>query len=270
MSVLHGVRALLVDLDGTTYQDGALVPGAASALAEARRRGLEVYFATNTTSRSRAVLGGELRAMGLPVPEERLFSAAWSARAYLLSRGLLRGHLVVSPRLLDDLAGIETDDAHPEVVVVGDVGEGFSYERLNTAFRFLLEGAELVALARNRYFRKDGALVLDCGPFVAALEEAAGRPAVLTGKPSPLFFESVLSRLGLPPHEVAMIGDDLESDVGGARRAGMRGILVRTGKWREGDLERSAVRPDAVLPSLAALPDLLSWTAPPGPGKLRA
>jgi HAD superfamily hydrolase (TIGR01458 family) len=201
---------------------------------------------------------GELVAMGLPVRLERIFSTAWSARTYLLSRGLTRCHLLVAARLLPDLDGIVPTDQTPDAVVVGDAAEGFSYERLNTAFRLVLGGAELVALARNRYFRKNGELVLDCGPFVAALEEATGRRAVLTGKPSPLFFEGVLTVLGLAPAEVAMIGDDLESDVRGAQRAGLKGILVKTGKWREGDLDRPGPAPDAVLPSLADLPGLLS------------
>jgi len=258
VSVLAGVRALLVDLDGTTYQDGALLPGAAPALDEAFKRSLAVFFATNTTSRSRSALVGELIAMGLPVRLERIFSAAWSARTYLLARRLTRCHLLLAPRLLPDLDGIASTDESPEAVVVGDAADGFTYERLNTAFRQVLGGAELVALARNRYFRKNGELVLDCGPFVTALEEASGCRAVLTGKPSPLFFEGVLSVLGLAPAEVAMIGDDLESDVRGAQRAGLKGILVRTGKWREGDLDRPGPAPDAVLPSLAQLPDLLS------------
>jgi HAD superfamily hydrolase (TIGR01458 family) len=128
---------------------------------------------------------------------------------------------------------------------------------MNRAFSCLLEGAELIALARNRMYRRDGSLVLDVGAFVAALEYATGKQAVLVGKPSPAFFHLALDSMGVDPSETAVVGDDIESDVGGAQAAGLLGVLVRTGKFRGEDLERSSVRPDAILSSLADVGDLL-------------
>ena len=144
-----------------------------------------------------------------------------------------------------------------DAVVLGDLGDGMTYQRLNRAFRLLLDGAELVTLARNRYWQSSDGLMLDTGPFCSALEHASGKTAILAGKPAPAFFETALASTGIAAAEAAVIGDDLESDVGGGQAAGMRGILVRTGKFREGDLDRSAVRPDAVLASIADLPDIL-------------
>jgi phospholysine phosphohistidine inorganic pyrophosphate phosphatase len=91
------------------------------------------------------------------------------------------------------------------------------------------------------------------GPFLAALEEATGRKALILGKPDPAFFRMILEDLGVPPERAAMVGDDIEIDVGGAQGVGMRGLLVRTGKFRPADLEGS-IRPDAVLGSVAELP----------------
>ena len=257
MSALAGVRALLVDLEGTVFQDRRLIPGAARALAEAASRGLAVAFVTNTTSRPRSVLVRELGQMGLPVDLEAVFSAPRAAREYLARTRRTRCFLLARPSLLEDLPGIDVADSEVDAVVLGDLGQEMRFDRLNRAFRLLVGGAELVTLARNRYWRSEDGLVLDVGAFAAALEYASGKPATLVGKPAPEFFGAVLKALGAAPAETAVIGDDLESDVGGATGSGMRGVLVRTGKFRPGDLERSPVVPDAVLDSLADLPRLL-------------
>jgi HAD superfamily hydrolase (TIGR01458 family) len=223
------------------------------------RARIGVAFVTNTTSRPRSVLVRELAEMGLPVDTEAVFSAPRAAREYLLRTGRRRCLLLTRPSLLEDLAGIEPveSSSDADAVVLGDLGEALTYERLNRAFRALVAGAELVALARNRYWRAKDGLMLDVGAFTAALEYASGKPATLVGKPSPEFFAAALKSLGAAPPEAAVLGDDLESDVAGAQAAGLRGILVRTGKFRPEDLERSAIRPDAVLGSLAELPSLL-------------
>lgn len=256
-SPLSGVRALLLDLEGTVFQDGALIPGAAAALEAIERGNLAWRFVTNATSRPRSVLVEELARMGLDVPAERVFTGPRAARELLLARGWTRCHFLVRPALLEDFDGVEPVASGADAVVLGDLGNGMTYERLNRAFRMLLDGAELVTIARNRYWRGDSGLMLDSGPFAAALEHASGKTGTLAGKPSRAFFETALASTGAAAADAAMIGDDLESDVGGARAAGMRGILVRTGKFREGDLGRSSVVPDAVLGSLAELASLL-------------
>ncbi len=251
------IRALLLDLEGTVYQNGRPIPGAFESLEAAARRGVPHVFVTNTTSRPRSVLARELGAMGLPADPSRIFTAPLAARQHLLAKGVRRAHFLLRENLLEDFDGIEAVDSEAEAVVLGDLGAEMTYERLNRAFRLMLEGAELVALARNRYWRSAEGLMLDAGPFVAALEHASGTAATLMGKPSAAFFAAAISSLGVAPHEAACVGDDLESDVGGAQSAGLRGVLVKTGKFRPSDLERSVVVPDAILESLADLPELL-------------
>ena len=255
---LGGVRALLLDLEGTLYETGRPIPGAAGAVRALSARGIPHCFVTNTTSRPRSKIAAELAAMGIPADPGRLFTAPLAARQFLLGRGMTRCHLMVLPAVLEDLGGIEHVEESPDAVVVGDIGEGFSYSRLNHAFHLLLGGAPLVTLARNRYYRAAGGLVLDQGPFVAALECASGREATLVGKPSAEFFRPALELLGVSAFEAAIVGDDLEVDVGGGQAFGLRGILVRTGKFRDEDLARSQARPDAVLASIADVADLLS------------
>ena len=254
---LSGVRALLVDLEGTVYQGKRLIFGAVEALAEAEARGIPHRFVTNTTSRPRSAVVRELAEMGLAIDPERIFTAPRAAHAHLVRRGLERCHLLVNPAVLEDFPGIVEDEHAPQAVVLGDMGEGLTFSRLNRAFRHILAGAEFVTLARNRCWRAEDGFMLDLGAFAAALEYASGRQATLTGKPAPEFFTAALASLGVGPAQAAVVGDDLESDVGGGQAAGMKGILVRTGKFRPEDEARSGIRPDIALDSLADLPALL-------------
>ncbi len=150
-----------------------------------------------------------------------------------------------------------------EVVVIAgaDAGPGpedvFTYENLNRAFRMLKAGAALVAMHRNLHWRTDEGPTLDTGAFTLGLEAAAGVTAEVVGKPSPDFFRQAASLLGVPADRAAMVGDDVESDVLAAQAVGLTGVLVRTGKFREEDLERASGDPDHVVDSVADLPALL-------------
>ena len=136
--------------------------------------------------------------------------------------------------------------------MVGDLGASFTFARLNRAFRALLNGARLVALHKKRHWRTPQGLFLDAGPFVVALEYATESNAVVVGKPSEAYFQSVLDDLGLPPARLALIGDDIEIDVLGAKRMGIQGWLVKTGRFRKEDLARG-IWPDQVLNSIVDL-----------------
>ena len=143
-------------------------------------------------------------------------------------------------------------------MVVGDLGDRWDYGVLSRAFRSLMDGAELIALQKNRYWETSEGLSLDAGPFVSALEYATGREAEVVGKPSPAFFELALGELGVSADRAAMVGDDVEADVGGAMDAGLAGILVRTGKYREDLVGESGIEPTATVDSIAEVPELLS------------
>jgi HAD superfamily hydrolase (TIGR01458 family) len=249
---------VLLDLDGTVYQEWQALPGVPEALAALRRAGVPLRFTTNTTRRPRSVLAERLRGMGIAAEPAEILSAPAAAASWLRARGVRRVHpLLAEATVREELADFLPDDQTPEVVVVGDLGDAWTFPVLDRAFRCLMAGAELLAVQRNRYWHTDGGLSLDAGPFVAALEYGAGKSATLVGKPSPAFFAAAARELGLPPERIAVVGDDLESDVAGARASGMTGLAVRTGKYRPQDEERARQAADAVLDSLAALPDWL-------------
>ncbi len=251
------IAGFLFDLDGTVYQEGRPISGAAGALEALRRADVPFRFTTNTTRRPRAALAERLRDMGIEARPWEILSAPAAAADWLRARGSRRVQLLVAQATWEDLAGFEIVDRDPEVVVVGDLGEDWTFPLFDQAFRHLMDGAELLALQRNRYWRTEKGLSLDGGPFVAALEYASGKTATLVGKPSPAFFTAAARDLGLPHDRIAVVGDDLESDVAGARAAGMIGIAVRTGKYRPQDEEKAQEAADVVVDSIADTPSLL-------------
>ena len=138
-------------------------------------------------------------------------------------------------------------------IIVGDAAEGFTYEKLNCALGLVLDGADMLALEMDRYWKQPQGLSLSAGPYVAALEYATGKRAELMGKPSRQFFQMALNDLGRKPGNVAMVGDDIHTDVLGAQKMGMQGILVKTGKYRADWTQLSGAKPDMVCDSLASL-----------------
>jgi HAD superfamily hydrolase (TIGR01458 family) len=243
-------KGLLIDLDGTLYTDNGPIPGALEALNRLEEAGIPYRYVTNTTRKPRREVVSRLRELGFQAREDLVSTPATAANALLRRK---KCHTLIAKALLEDLPEIVPEDEAPEYVLVGDLGRGFDYTRLNAAFRCLVDGAGLVALQKNRFWQEADGLSLDVGPFVAALEYASGKTALVVGKPKPAFFEAVLRDLGRDAREVAMVGDDAESDVAGAQRAGLRGIQVRTGKYRPG----TAGAPDAEIPSIADLPEML-------------
>ncbi|MGH7629843.1 MAG: HAD-IIA family hydrolase [Gemmatimonadales bacterium] len=264
--------AYLFDLDGTLYVGAEPVPGAADAIERLRRRGVRFRFVTNTTSRPRVALAERLRGFGIPAAPEEIQTPLVTAASLLAERGCR----VVAPfspaAALADLGEVtlaggvagRAAGVRPDAVLIGDLGRRWSYALMQEAFEYLLDGADLVALSRDRYFRREGGLSLDAGAFVAGLEYAAGREAALAGKPSAAFFRSAVASMGLAPGAqggAVMVGDDLWSDIRGAQEAGLAGWLVRTGKYREETLAASGITPDRVLDSVADIAVAIESTA---------
>lgn len=246
---------LLIDIDGVLHVGANVIDGARETLAALRARGMPFRLVTNTTSRSRRLVVDGLRALSFDVAESDVLTPAALAVRHCQANGYQRVALHVTRALREDLEelGDAPDSGEVDAVVLGDLGEEFTYARLNTIFRQLQGGAELVALQRNRVWQREDGLSLDAGPFVVALEYAIGRQATVTGKPSPAFFRSALDELGVGASAAAMIGDDIEADVGGALDAGLDGVLVRTGKFRADVLDASGITPTLVLGSIVDL-----------------
>ncbi len=251
-----------MDLDGTLYSGDAAIPGAQQALARLRQQEVPHRLVTNTTSRSRAMLEQRLRGFGFDVSTEDIFTATLAGAEIAKAAGYRCVAPFVPTPALDDMTELELVGGSsgrparraPDAVIVGDLGEHWTYALLQEGFDYLMSGAALIALSRDRYWLRGERLALDAGPFVVGLEFATGKRAIVAGKPSPDFYAAAVRSLGLAPaDQVAMVGDDLWADIEGAQAAGLEGWLVRTGKYREAVLRESGIKPDRILDSVAAL-----------------
>ena len=217
---LAGTRALLIDLDGVLYVGDQPIEGAAEAVAALRGSGLGLRFVTNTTSHSRRQTLDKLGRLGFEVAEDELVTPAALAREHCERAGHRRVALIMNEQVKADFEGLEVTDDAPDAVIMGDLGEAFGFAILNRAFRMVMEGGELIALQKNRFWLTPDGLSLDAGPFVAAIEYASGRDAVVVGKPSASFFEL---RAGRSRGRARRRGDDRRRRrIGHRRGAGRR------------------------------------------------
>ncbi len=259
MTDLSTIRGFLLDLDGVLYVGDQVIEGARESL-EILRHHYPCRFITNTSTKSLDSLHRKLIAMGFSISREEIISAPQAVVLFLQSQGTPVCHLLLADDVRRDFSCFPQSDTRAEFVVVGDIGERWNYAVLNRAFRLLFEGADLLAVHKNRFWQTGEGLNLDIGAFVAALEYACNKEARIFGKPSPDFFEMALRDLGLSPNEIAIVGDDIDSDIGGGQQVGFLGILVKTGKYRESYVAASKVRPDLVIDSFRDLPHLLGLT----------
>ena len=229
------IDALLLDLSGVLYVGDEVVPGAVDAVARAQRADCAVRFVTNTSQKPRSALLARLDQLGFDVQDDQLFTAVDAAHQWFAEHDR-RPYCLVHEAIRDEFDDFDQND--PDAVLVADAAEGFTYAALNRAFQLCVEGAPLLAVGYNRYFRDGDELLLDAGAFVRALEFAADVEALILGKPSAEFFRQVLASTGAEPDRALMIGDDVFGDVEGALNAGLEGCLVRTGKYREGDEDK--------------------------------
>jgi len=251
----RNIEAVLLDLDGVLYIDDKTIAGSVESVRYVRSLGLALAGVTNTTILPRHAIAAKLAALDIPILESDIYTPASLA---LQAIGNQSARLYVHDSLLCEFQGIHISEMKPDFIVMGDPGgSGYTPARLHEIFLHVLDGATLLALHKNRFWQMPDGLHLDLGPFVAAIEYATGKDAIVLGKPSKAFFHGVCSALHVSPANSLMIGDDIESDVGGAQAAGLITALVQTGKYRKAFVHKTGIKADLVLPSIADLPDAL-------------
>jgi len=248
------IEGALIDLSGTLIIDDAVIPGAVEALQRLYDHHIKVKFITNTTKESIRELHNRLVSLSLPIEKEDVFSSLTAARALVEKRGL-RPLLFLDDRAKEDFEGISTEN--PDSVLIGLAPSCFTYELMNKAFCMVIDGAPLIAIHKARYYAGKESLFIGPGAFVAALEYATEEEAEVVGKPSKQFFMQVLESMGIKAGNTIMIGDDVRDDVEGAMKAGMKGLLVKTGKYMDGDEGKIQPKPTHVSPSIVEAVDYI-------------
>lgn len=250
---LTGINGLLLDLNGVFYASNKAMGGAIETIDRLRSTGVPYRFATNTTTQSVQTMSQDLQSMGLPIDPADIISAPYAAMLYLRQMGRPKLYFLLAEDAKQDFAEFPFSDTAADVVVVGDMCDEWNYPVLNRAFRLVMQGAQLMALHKGRFWQWEAGLQLDIGAFVAGLEYATDTEALVVGKPNPFFFETAAHALGMSPSEVAMVGDDIEADVAGAQGVGMKGVLVKTGKYRPDLAAKTGIIPDLELDAIADL-----------------
>jgi HAD superfamily hydrolase (TIGR01458 family) len=250
--------ALLLDLDGTIFQGRVLIPGALETLLFLQKAKIPYRFITNTTRMTKKKLVLMMKDMGLSVSSDDIFAAPHAAAIYCQNKGYKKILLTVPDREMEeDFSDFQLVDYNPDAIVLGDMGAGFTFNLINDLFNHILGGSELVAMHKNRFWKSADGYSLDVGAFVSALEYASGRPASIMGKPNSNLFVLASREWSLPAEKILMVGDDIEGDVCGALNAGMKSILVKTGKFRDETLQSSDIKPGYIIDSIADLPGII-------------
>jgi len=249
------IRNILFDIEGTLVFKKRPVPGAVETVRYIHSAGYKAKFLTNITRRSPGAIAKDLQDLGFDIREEQIQTATSACIAFLRRQPQKSCHLVVPDSVVEMFKGILLNDEDPDYVVVSDIGKGFTYEVMDKAFLLLDKGAELIALQKNMFWFDGERKRLDCGAFVAGLEAASGKHAIVMGKPSAEFFHLALEALSASPEETIVVGDDVLTDIMGAGR--MRSVLVGTGKFQPSHIKPPYGKHTWFLDSVGDLVSLL-------------
>ena len=251
-------RGVLLDIDGVLTTSWMPLPGAVQTIDWLRAQGIDFRLMTNSSAMSRVAIATRLSSLGMSVDATDILTAVTSAASYLAEHhGGQRCFVLNEGDFGTDLEGVDVVGPEAaEFVLLGGAGPSLGFSELDQVFKLLGAGVPVIALHRNTHFQTRDGPTLDMGALIVGLEAAAAIDIPIVGKPAPTFFESALSALDVVASDAIMVGDDIGSDVIGAQAVGISGVLVRTGKFREEDLERSAAQPDHIITTIGELPDL--------------
>ncbi|MEW6625083.1 MAG: TIGR01458 family HAD-type hydrolase [Bacillota bacterium] len=256
MDQLKNIKGFLIDLDGVLYIDDEPIPGAVEAIAYLKDQGFILRFITNTTTQSIDSIYNKMTSMGFQVLKSEIVTTPTVARDYLRKENISSCYLLTNDEIKPVYQEFAITEHNPQAIVIGDVGDIWDYALMQKLFLMVMEGAQIVALHKGKYWRTKDGLKLDIGAFITGLEYVSGKEAVLIGKPSGTFFRLALFSMGLEPGEAAIIGDDIDNDIGGGKGIGLKGIIVRTGKYLAEKVEAAKIKPDLTIDSIGAIRDL--------------
>lgn len=249
----------MIDMDGTVYKGGDLIPGAIEFIDSLKERGIPFVFLTNNSSSARDHYYRKLVRMGFHVESENVLTSAIATTRFILSeRAGKRVYPVASPDVVEEMraAGVDIVDSDPDIVLL-TFDRTITYEKINNAYRFLMSGAELIATHPDDLCPTEDAYDIDIGPFIRMFEQMCGKEAVVIGKPNGLMLDMAAREMGVDPEGTVMVGDRLYTDIEMAVRAGTASILVLSGETSEEQLKMSDIRPTHILRSVADIPALL-------------
>lgn len=253
--VFAGVQYFIIDMDGTFYLDGQLIPGALDFLRRVRETGRDFCFFTNNSSNNVAVCQEKLRRMGCDVPAEKIVISTHVTIDYLQRHEAGKTvFLLGNERLTADFsaAGIALTKTDPDLVVLG-FDTTLTYQKLWDACRFLMRGAGYIATHPDVNCPTADGFMPDTGSMMALLKASTGREPLVMGKPNRFTVEYLTHKLGCRKEALCFVGDRLETDILIGQQNGVPSALVLTGVTDAAQYAESPVRATVCAPSLGAL-----------------
>jgi len=245
-------KGVIFDIDGVLEFQGVVYPGAIELFDLLREKGIIIRILTNSTLKSRQDCALKLNRMGFKVTEGEVITASFATAQYLRTLKPRSCWVMLKGKGLDEFKDFHHDDHKPEYVVLGDYREGFNFQNMNKALKLLLEGSQLIVMIPEKVDHSMGQVELTVGAYGKMLEDAAKIKAITIGKPNTGIYDMSLLTMQLPKSSVLMIGDRVDTDIAGARAAGIKSVLVKTGEFRASDLE-GELQPDWFIDSVREL-----------------
>jgi HAD superfamily hydrolase (TIGR01458 family) len=242
-------KGVLFDVDGVLEFKGCVYPGAIELVHALRQKGVIIRILTNSTLKSRKSCAEKLNQMGFEISEQEVVTASYATAKYLKSLNPKSCWVMLKREGLAEFKHFVHDDQNPEYIVLGDYREDFRFEMMNKALKLLLSGSKLIVMITEKVDRSMGDVELTVGAYGKMLEDAAGIHATWIGKPNKYVFDVALETMGIQEHQVLMVGDRITSDVLGAKTAGIKSVLIKSGEFQESDLSGD-VQPDYVVESI--------------------
>ena len=254
MQISENINGLLIDLEGVLYNDNQLIPGSIDVIKELKRVGLKLRFLTNTTTAPRKKILEKLLNFGFDIEEKEIFTPIIATKNYLRDNTVKKISLVTNIEIIEEFKEYEITQKDPEAIIMGDIYKNFNWEILDRIFKLVyINNAALIALHQNKYCMRDGQVSLDLGPFVRAIEYASNKKSILMGKPEKNFFDLAIKDMEISKEAVFMIGDDIISDIKGAKDFDIKAIQVKTGKYQKEDCSDKFTQPDLRIDSIINL-----------------
>ena len=250
------IKGIIFDIDGVLEFQGKIYDGAIETINSLRDKGIVLRFLTNSTLKSRKSCADKLKKRGFWIFEEEVITASYATALYLKILNPKSCWVMLEREGLNEFRDFTQDMENPEYIVVGDNRSNFDFNHLNKALRLLLKGAKLIAMSSGLVDASMGEIELDVGSWAQMLERASEVKGVYIGKPNPYVFELALKSMNLDKNEVVMVGDQISTDIKGAKNIGIRSILLKTGEFDERDLN-SDIKPDFIFDSIRDIPKIL-------------
>jgi NagD protein len=251
------IRSWLMDMDGVLVHEERAIPGADRFIAALRDRGAPFLVLTNNSIYTRRDLAARLRASGLEVPEERIWTSALATARFLETQRPGGSAFVIGEAGLTTAlhqAGYTLTERDPDYVVLGET-RTYSFERITHAIRLIATGARFIATNPDPTGPAPEGPLPATGSVAALVSRATGVDPYYVGKPNPLMMRSALNAIEAHSETTAMIGDRMDTDVVSGLEAGLHAILVLTGVATRAAAERFPYRPSRIVESVADLVD---------------